>query len=168
MDSAPLLTDGDGEHADAIRLNPMVTEAAKLACESSSYNEAYLAYMENLKALSEKLRAIIIFVVSTRGPAGETSEVVSNIPVQPQSTLVLDPNISQTKGRKKDAKGKEVAVPSGHIKSGIEIATEKRKRMCKSCGQPARHDSRNCPLNLNKRTRNVEITDDDDDDMEED
>ncbi|GAB2301286.1 hypothetical protein Dimus_035319 [Dionaea muscipula] len=73
--------------------------------------------MENLKALSEKLRAIIIFVVSTRGPAGETSEVVSNIPVQPQSTLVLDPNISQTKGRKKDAKGKEVAVPSGHIKS---------------------------------------------------
>ncbi|GAB2302549.1 hypothetical protein Dimus_036555, partial [Dionaea muscipula] len=111
-------------------------------------------------ALSKKLGVVLTSIVSTRGLAGETSEVVSNNPVESQSILALDPNISQTMGRKKDAKGKEVVAPSEHIKSGIEIATEKRKIMCKSCGQPTRHDSRNCPLNLDRRMRNVEITDD--------
>ncbi|GAB2298100.1 hypothetical protein Dimus_032172, partial [Dionaea muscipula] len=159
MDSRTKIMDGDSDHAAATRLNHMTQEATKLAFVSAPYNESYMEYMETMKDLSETLGLLITSILSRRGPVGEASLVVSNDHVQNQTTspvesLLLDLNISQTKGRKKDAKGKEVA-PSGRIKSGIELVTEKKKRICKSCGQPARHDSRNCPLKQNRHKRNV-------------
>ncbi|GAB2290218.1 hypothetical protein Dimus_024499 [Dionaea muscipula] len=155
MDSGPLPTDGSSEQVDIVRLNHMCQEATRLACRGATYNDFYVAYMETMNGLSDRLDTIITLGMSSRTLAREVSEVVSNNLVQSQS-LLLDPNISQTKGIKTDTKGKEVATPSGQIKSGIELAIEKRKRMCKSCGQPARHDPRNCPLNTNRRQRNID------------
>ncbi|GAB2297778.1 hypothetical protein Dimus_031865 [Dionaea muscipula] len=158
MDSRTKIMDGDSDHAVATRLNHMTQEATKLAFVSAPYNVSYMEYMETMKDLSERLGLLITYVLSHRGLVGEASLVVSNDHAQnqtttPVETLLLDPNISRTKGRKKDAKGKEVA-PSGRIKSGIELATEKKKRICKSCGQPARHDSRNYPLKQNMQDNN--------------
>ncbi|GAB2285482.1 hypothetical protein Dimus_019931 [Dionaea muscipula] len=66
--------------------------------------------------------------------------------------MILDPNLSQTKGRKRDGKGKEV-VASGRLKSGLELSTNKRKRKCNCCGKMTRHDKRNCPENPNAKKK---------------
>ncbi|KAK9221741.1 hypothetical protein WN944_010170 [Citrus x changshan-huyou] len=63
--------------------------------------------------------------------------------------LLLDPNISQTKGRKKDVNN------TGRIKSGIELALGKKKRKCNSCGKLG-HDKRICPLNPSRKS--IEIS----------
>ena len=54
-----------------------------------------------------------------------------------QSNPILDPIISQTKGRKK----------AERFKSGFETSTSnKPMRMCGSCGKiGVNHDKRNCP-----------------------
>ncbi|GAB2295493.1 hypothetical protein Dimus_029660 [Dionaea muscipula] len=79
------------------------------------------------------------------------------------SVHILNPHVSQTKGRKK---GKEVIHGSGRIKSSVEIATKKRKRKCRCCNQMVRHDTRTCPLNPNSRKKHVESTEDDEEDRE--
>ncbi|GAB2274687.1 hypothetical protein Dimus_009457 [Dionaea muscipula] len=79
------------------------------------------------------------------------------------SVHILNPHVSQTKGRKK---GKEVVHGSGRIKSSVEIATKKRKRKCRCCNQMVRHDTRTCPLNPNSRKKYVESTEDDKEDRE--
>ncbi|GAB2285592.1 hypothetical protein Dimus_020038 [Dionaea muscipula] len=77
--------------------------------------------------------------------------------------LILDPRLSQTKGRKKDAKGKVVTHSSDRIKSGIEIATQGRKRLCRSCNKRVTHDKRNCPLNpMSKQNKQSQINEDSD------
>ncbi|GAB2292693.1 hypothetical protein Dimus_026930 [Dionaea muscipula] len=83
--------------------------------------------------------------------------------------MLLDPNISQTKGRKKDAKGKEDVESSGRLKSGVEVNLGKRKRKCHSCNKVVRHDSRNCPLNQRKRQNSQigKVLDDDEDEQQE-
>ncbi|GAB2302381.1 hypothetical protein Dimus_036395 [Dionaea muscipula] len=80
---------------------------------------------------------------------------------------ILDPNVSQTKGRKK---GREVVGGSSRMKSGLEMATKKNKRMCRSCHKLSRHDSRNCPLKAMGRNRDLVASSSDDPDvlMEED
>ncbi|GAB2272416.1 hypothetical protein Dimus_007241 [Dionaea muscipula] len=78
---------------------------------------------------------------------------------------LLDPNVSKTKGRRK---GKEIVDGSGRMKSSLELATQKRKRKCKGCGQLARHDIRNCPVNPRARRKiNVESPDAEEDDDHE-
>ncbi|GAB2299406.1 hypothetical protein Dimus_033475 [Dionaea muscipula] len=79
------------------------------------------------------------------------------------SVHILNPHVSQTKGRKK---GKEVVHGSGRIKSSVEIATKKWKRKCRCCNQMVRHDTRTCPLNPNSRKKYVESTEDDEEDRE--
>ncbi|XP_026416761.1 uncharacterized protein LOC113312221 [Papaver somniferum] len=59
------------------------------------------------------------------------------------NTIIGDPRISQTKGRKTE-KGKENAAEDLRIKSGIELSKEARKpRICRYCGLGG-HDSRTC------------------------
>ncbi|GAB2299501.1 hypothetical protein Dimus_033568 [Dionaea muscipula] len=80
--------------------------------------------------------------------------------------MLLDPNLSQTKGRKRDGKGKEV-VASARLKSGLELSTNKRKRKCNCCGKMTRHDKRNCPDNPNAKKKNVDTCSDVEDDEED-
>ncbi|KAG5534065.1 hypothetical protein RHGRI_022264 [Rhododendron griersonianum] len=51
---------------------------------------------------------------------------------EPSQVLLSDPNISQTKGRKKDVKKKDAIIHSGRLKSG--------------------HDKRTCPSNPMSKT----------------
>ncbi|KAK1584635.1 hypothetical protein Q3G72_034715 [Acer saccharum] len=64
--------------------------------------------------------------------------------VHSSQSLLMDPNVSQTKGRKKDVNN------SKRIKSGIELSLNKKKRQCKLCEKYG-HDKRNCPLNPERR-----------------
>ena len=70
---------------------------------------------------------------------------------EPSQILISDPNISQTKGRKKDATGKGVSIQFGRLKSGIEMALNKKKRKCNLC-KKMRHDKRTCPENPMSKT----------------
>ncbi|KAJ6806331.1 protein FAR1-RELATED SEQUENCE 5-like [Iris pallida] len=76
---------------------------------------------------------------STPGPIAPAGSRI-DVPV------LLDPRISQTKGRKR-TQGSQSGTSSkdARIKSGLELCTEKKKpRICKSCKGHG-HDSRNCP-----------------------
>ncbi|KAH7852869.1 hypothetical protein Vadar_030291 [Vaccinium darrowii] len=84
---------------------------------------------------------------------GEQTNLQSTEPCQ---ILLSDPNISQTKGRKKNVKGKATSVHSGRLKSGIEIALKKKKRMCHMCKQFG-HDKRTCPSNPKSKTNKVAL-----------
>ncbi|GAB2296390.1 hypothetical protein Dimus_030511, partial [Dionaea muscipula] len=150
--------------------------------------EAYLQYIEGVQDLFVKIEATITSVKASRmgkglisafsGAASCGYNVVSSQDVaedgtqldagfNPSQLCILDLNLSQTKGRKKDARGKEVAHSSGHIKSGIEMATQGRKRLCRSCNKLVNHDKRNCPLNPNSKRRKQLIQSEDDDEEEE-
>lgn len=66
--------------------------------------------------------------------------------------LLLDPNISKTKGRSRktnDEIQKETMTNKKRMKSGLEKATKKKRvRVCRMClGINVGHDSRNCPKN---------------------
>ncbi|GAB2290324.1 hypothetical protein Dimus_024604 [Dionaea muscipula] len=71
---------------------------------------------------------------------------------------ILDPHVSRTKGRKR---GKEIVSGTRRMKSGLEIATKKNKRMCRTCNKLSRHDSRTCPLNPKFTKDVVESSSDD-------
>ncbi|KAL5740070.1 hypothetical protein ACOSQ2_029250 [Xanthoceras sorbifolium] len=77
------------------KLSHMCHQATQLACAATSSNEAYTIYME------------------TYDPGTQ---------IHSSPSLLLDPNISQTKGMKKDNKN------LGRLKSGIELALNKKKR----------------------------------------
>ncbi|KAG5534067.1 hypothetical protein RHGRI_022264 [Rhododendron griersonianum] len=70
---------------------------------------------------------------------------------EPSQVLLSDPNISQTKGRKKDVKKKDAIIHSGRLKSGIELALNKKKRKCHLCNKLG-HDKRTCPSNPMSKT----------------
>ncbi|GAB2282847.1 hypothetical protein Dimus_017383 [Dionaea muscipula] len=113
--------------------------------------------MEGVKYTSDKVEVAIKSVMSNR--VGATSvasnalnESIANLDGQMK---ILDPNVSQTKGRKKDAKAKGKVHASGRMKSSIELNTQKKKRLCGCCKKMKRHDKRNCPenpKNINKRS----------------
>ncbi|GAB2284531.1 hypothetical protein Dimus_018985 [Dionaea muscipula] len=170
----------------------MCQEMQRLACRSAPYKEAYIQYMEGVHELSTKIETTITSVEASRmgkGRIGASSGaascgygVASSQDVlddtqciakfTPSQLLILDPNLSQTKGRTKDAKGKEIAHSSGRIKSSIETATHGRKRLCRSCNKLVNHDKRNCPFNPNSKRKKQLVqskgSDDDDDDEEMD
>ncbi|GAB2295027.1 hypothetical protein Dimus_029214, partial [Dionaea muscipula] len=105
------VTCGDTKQSKAMKLNHMCQEMTRLACRSAPFNETYVAYMEGVKYTSEKVEAAMKNVMLNRASRGATM-VASNEPEVNSDThlsqiKILDPNVSQTKGRKKDAKGKE-------------------------------------------------------------
>ncbi|KAH7849128.1 hypothetical protein Vadar_013361 [Vaccinium darrowii] len=99
-----------------------------------------------MKNLSKKLQN-----VSYVPPINVCHEKDDLQSIEPSQILLLDPNISQTKGRKKDAKGKDASIHSVRLKSGIELALHKKKRKCHLC-QNLGHDKRTCPLNPMSKT----------------
>ncbi|GAB2280975.1 hypothetical protein Dimus_015592 [Dionaea muscipula] len=136
MYSATSMTYGDTEQSEAIRLNHMCQEMTRLAFKSAPFNEVYVAYMEGVKYTSDKVEAAIKSVMSNRAAGGPTS-VVSNVLTEPVPNFenpdnqmkILNPNVLQTKGRKKDAKGKEKVQAFSRLKSSIELSTQKKKRL---------------------------------------
>ena len=62
------------------------------------------------------------------------------IDTQSSGMLLLDPNISQIKGRKRE----------GRLKSGIELSQNKKKRFC-ALRDKSGHDKRICPLNPKRK-----------------
>ncbi|KAK1559068.1 hypothetical protein Q3G72_010310 [Acer saccharum] len=128
----------------------MCHQATKLASIAATSNEAYTIYTENLKELSKKLLEV----------SEEQQTIIFQKKDDPcieihSSSLLLDRNISQTKGRKKDSKS------SGRLKSSIELAIGKKKRQCALCKKFG-HDKRICPLNPNRRKIESSNLDDDD------
>ncbi|KAG5539891.1 hypothetical protein RHGRI_020196 [Rhododendron griersonianum] len=86
--------------------------------------------LEAMNDLSEKLLKISSYVPPPINVCHEIDDLHSTERTQ---VLLLDPNISQTKGRKKDVKGKDATIHSGRLKSGIEFALNKKKRKCNLC-----------------------------------
>ncbi|GAB2281892.1 hypothetical protein Dimus_016456 [Dionaea muscipula] len=171
IDSGEILTECDNEHGGALRFNHACQELTKLASIAAPSKEAYIILMEGAKELSKKVHDTL--KLSSATSLGDSTAVPNEPQVNYSSPLsqlmLLDPNISQTKGRKKDAKGKEDVESSGRLKSGVEVNLGKRKRKCHSCNKVARHDSRNCPLNQRKRQNSQigKVLDDDEDEQQE-
>ncbi|GAB2265376.1 hypothetical protein Dimus_000435 [Dionaea muscipula] len=182
MDREKLLINDEDEHADALRLNHMTQMLSKLALVSAPYNDTYVIIMNHFNDASKEVEiAIEKIMVSRASSAHPVIEAALPHPVieaalphpvteatlphleaslthpgtRVSSVHILNPHVSQTKGRKK---GKEVVHGSGRIKSSVEIATKKRKRKCRCCNQMVRHDTRTCPLNPNSRKKHVEST----------
>ncbi|XP_050157451.1 protein FAR1-RELATED SEQUENCE 5-like [Malus sylvestris] len=186
MDFKSLVTNDGKEESEALRLSHMCHQATKLACTAASSNEAYTIFMEAIDELSKKLSEYscqdTTIASSTKGDT--CTNIDSSVPV------LLDPYISQTKGRKKDnissskrrlaenscqdenvasstkgdsllllldpnisqtGKKKDNISSSKRMKSGIELAQQKKKRKCRSCNKLVRHDTRNCPSNPKRR-----------------
>ncbi|CAL8101117.1 unnamed protein product [Prunus armeniaca] len=143
MDFKILVTNDGKEESEALRLSHMCHQATKLACIAASSNEAYTTFMEAIKELSKKLSENSTHHATI--PSSTTGDPCSTN-IDSSQLLLLDPNISQTKGRKKDN-----ISGSKRIKSGIELAQNKKKRKCALCKKIAQHDKRNCPSNLKRR-----------------
>ncbi|GAB2292716.1 hypothetical protein Dimus_026953 [Dionaea muscipula] len=126
----------------------MTQESMKLALFAAPRKDMYLAYMENLQLLTNKLQSMTLNAgADVIEDVGTTMTNNANDPVQLSTPFsrILDPKVSQTEGRKRVTNGKEITEASGRIKSGIELATEKNLRKCRVCLQYVCHDSRNCP-----------------------
>ncbi|GAB2290810.1 hypothetical protein Dimus_025078, partial [Dionaea muscipula] len=110
---------------------------------AAPYNAAYIQYIEGVQDLSIKIDATITFVEASRIGEGfigafscaaacgydvaPSQAIVDEF--TPSQLFILDPNMSQTKGRKNDVKGKEITHCTGRIKSGIEMDTQGRKKI---------------------------------------
>ncbi|KAG5531199.1 hypothetical protein RHGRI_025975 [Rhododendron griersonianum] len=143
IDSEGLVHDDGKEESEALRLSHMCQESTKLACLAAPSYESYKIYIEAMNDLSEKLLKISSYVPPPINVCHEKDDLHSTERTQ---VLLLDPNISQTKGRKKDVKGKNDTIHSGRLKSGIELALNKKKRKCNLC-KGIGHDKRTCPEN---------------------
>ncbi|GAB2298898.1 hypothetical protein Dimus_032976 [Dionaea muscipula] len=112
MDHPCSMRDGDSEHVGVLRLNHMCQVLTKVASRVKS-KEAYDLVMETAKRLSIQVEAL-----NVPNTAGVNVEELANQqqveePINagnvPQ-VMLLDPNLSQTKGRKRDGKGKELRM----------------------------------------------------------
>ncbi|XP_058220878.1 protein FAR1-RELATED SEQUENCE 5-like [Rhododendron vialii] len=103
IDSQGLVHDDGKEECEALRLSHMCQEATKLACLAALSNEAYIIFLESMNDLFEKIQK-----VSKVSPIEICADKDNEKSIEPSRAeiLLLDPNISQCKGRKKDVKGK--------------------------------------------------------------
>ncbi|KAF7128985.1 hypothetical protein RHSIM_Rhsim10G0133400 [Rhododendron simsii] len=121
IDSEGLVHDDGKEESESLRLSHMCQESTKSACLAAPSNEAYTIYIEAMNALHEKLQKVVSHV-----PPIDVCDDRDNLhSIEPSQILLLDPNISLTKGRKKDVKGKGASINSGRLKSG-QISLEQR------------------------------------------
>ena len=83
-----------------------------------------MIYMDAINELSKKL-----LDVSKHATIDSPKRDYPNIDTQASGMLLLDPNISQTKGRKRE----------GILKSGIELSQNQMKMFCALCDKSG-HD----------------------------
>lgn len=103
-----------------------------------------------MNALFEKTQKVVSYV-----PPVEVCDDRDNLhSTEPSQILFLDPNVSQTKSRKKDVKGKGGSIHSERLKSSIELALSKKKRKCNLC-KNSRNDKRTCPSNPMSKVNKV-------------
>ncbi|KAK0608305.1 hypothetical protein LWI29_028654 [Acer saccharum] len=124
MDSEDFVKNDNNEEFEALRLSHMCHQATKLAYTAASSKEKYIIYMEALNELSRKFSE----VYEHEHPI-DRLQMKDDLcdKVHSSQSLLMDPNVSQTKGRKKDVNN------SKRIKSGIELSLNKKKRQCKLC-----------------------------------
>ncbi|GAB2294910.1 hypothetical protein Dimus_029101 [Dionaea muscipula] len=170
MEPSTQLMSGDNEHDEALRFNYLTQHFSQLTFAAAPYYETFNICKDLLDDGSKKVASALKSVMLSRAANLDGTQVASNFhasdvpPNLSSNTLdqmsqfkLLDPNVSKTKGRRK---GKEIVDGSSRMKSSLELATQKRKRKCKGCGQLARHDIRNCPVNPRARRKiNVESPD---------
>lgn len=101
-------------------------------CELS--NDIFEYVKECIKSTKHKFRDILDGIA-----ANETREEDNNYLQDNQSLQLHDPNVSQTKGRKRALKG-----TATRIQSGLEEASNSTGR-CSAC-QKGGHNKRKCPL----------------------
>ncbi|XP_057492460.1 protein FAR1-RELATED SEQUENCE 5-like [Actinidia eriantha] len=156
IDTEELVHDDGKEESEALRLSHMCQESTKLACLAAPSNEAYTIYIETMNGLFEKLIKVTSYV-----PSMDVCLEKDNVhTTEPSQILIFDPNISQTKGRKKDAMGKGASIQFGRLKSGLEMALNKKKRKCNLCNKFG-HDKRTCPENpMSKTYKDIPIVHD--------
>ncbi|KAI8524891.1 hypothetical protein RHMOL_Rhmol13G0184700 [Rhododendron molle] len=154
IDSEGLVHDDGKEESESLRLSHMCQESTKLACLAAPSNEAYTIYIEAMNALHEKLQKVVSHVPPIAKVCDDRDNLLS---IEPSQILLSDPNISLTKGRKKDVKGKGASIHSGRLKSGMELALSKKKRKCNLCKNLG-HDKRTCPSNpMSKASKSLEV-----------
>ncbi|KAI8572784.1 hypothetical protein RHMOL_Rhmol01G0227500 [Rhododendron molle] len=145
IDSQGLVHDDGKDESEALRLSHMCQQGTKLACLAAPSNECYTIFMEGINALFEKIEK-----VRNLPPIQvcDESRVGNDKSTEPSASqvLLLDPHISQTKGRKKDVKEKATTTQSKRLKSGMEMSLNKNKRTCRVCFKVG-HDKRTCPSN---------------------
>ncbi|XP_004292344.1 PREDICTED: protein FAR1-RELATED SEQUENCE 5-like [Fragaria vesca subsp. vesca] len=158
MDLEDLARSVGNEESEALRLDHMCHQATKLACIAAHSKEGYTLFMEALNDISKKLSKIPDQPVISKemsAPINQEDHPVMETCVSPNrddpctntlssQSLLLDPNISKTKGRKKETKS------SGRIKSGVELAMETRKRKCTLCLKSG-HNKKTCSLNSERK-----------------
>ncbi|GAB2273708.1 hypothetical protein Dimus_008489 [Dionaea muscipula] len=106
MDHPCSMRDGDSEHVDVLRLNHMCQELTKVAGQAKS-KEAYDLVIETTKVLSIQVEALngsssarVNLEELAKQPDVEEPINAGNVP----HVMLLYPNLSQTKGRKRDRK----------------------------------------------------------------
>ncbi|KAF5177927.1 hypothetical protein FRX31_032486 [Thalictrum thalictroides] len=109
--------------------------------------------MEKLDELSIEIANRNKILTQNLNASEITSNEIDDAPssVDISQVLLVNPNISQTKGRNKEDK----VTDSLRRKSAMEVAQKKKGRRCNSCGMVnANHDTRTCPKNPNRKKNN--------------
>ncbi|KAF9624481.1 hypothetical protein IFM89_011524, partial [Coptis chinensis] len=128
----------------------------KLVYEAAKTDSAYQLMLQRLQELLVELKKQKevdpgVSVVNSCTIADSSAPPLDD----PSQVLLLNPNISQTKGRKKVVKIYKKTKDSGRIKGGLEQACAKAKakteRRCTYCNKVGvNHDRRNCLENPNR------------------
>ncbi|KAF9619818.1 hypothetical protein IFM89_009569 [Coptis chinensis] len=154
--------------------------ANQLVYEAAEANETYPSMLKRLQALSLELKEIKKTNDRSKISVIDSCTVNENSQsaIDASQVLLMNPNISQTKGRKKEEKVyKSSTIIKGGLEKGIAKATKvKIGRRCTSCNQVGvNHEKHNCPKNPNRKKgiiidEEIEDVDDhrDDDDDDED
>ncbi|KAF9596136.1 hypothetical protein IFM89_007189 [Coptis chinensis] len=130
--------------------------ANQLVYEAAEADETYQLMLKRLQALSLELKEIKTTNDGTKISVVDSCTVNENsqLAIDASQVLLMNPNILQNKGGKKEVK---VYKSSTRIKGGLEKGIAKASkgktgRRCTSCNQfGVNHDKRNCPQNSNRK-----------------
>ncbi|KAF9598490.1 hypothetical protein IFM89_027924 [Coptis chinensis] len=128
----------------------------QLVHEMAESDETYQLMLKILQALSLELKEIKKTNDGTKISVVDSCIVNENSQpaIDASQVLLMTPNISQTKGRKKEVKVyKSSTRIKGGLEKGIAKATKgKTSTRCTSCNQVGvNHDKRNCLQNPNRK-----------------
>ncbi|XP_040364048.1 uncharacterized protein LOC121049848 [Rosa chinensis] len=159
MDAEALVKNDGKEQSEALRFSHMCRRATQLACYAAPSDEAYTMYMDGLDELSKKI--LEVNKVSKEDAMESQDNVFRDEADQCKSksseSLLLSPNISKTKGRKKDENSRRKTKSSKTIKGGMQLAQSKQRK-CTMCQQPG-HNKLTCILNPDAKRKTIVSTD---------